>query len=91
MSRLFLQNTPLAFFEREMMAKPGFGRRRVKEDPEDIIPPWEETSHIAENPYEAYHFPIPSFLIWFTSAETWRHLHAPDLPCAPPAPAHTLP
>ena len=58
MSRLFLQNTPLAFFEREMMAKPGFGRRRVKEDPEDIIPPWEETSHIAENPYEAYHFPI---------------------------------
>ena len=59
MSRLFLQNTPLAFFEREMMAKPGFGRRRIKEtEAEDIIPPWEDTSRIADNPYEAYHFPV---------------------------------
>lgn len=32
MPRLFLQNTPWAFFEREMMAVPGFGRRRQCEE-----------------------------------------------------------
>ena len=59
MSRLFLQNTPLASFEREMMAKPGFGRRRIKEtEDDDITPPWEESPRITENPYEAYRFPV---------------------------------
>lgn len=34
MSRYFMQDTRLAAFEREMMAKPGFGSRRIKEDDE---------------------------------------------------------
>ncbi len=32
MPRLFMQYTPYAYFEREMMAKPGFGLRRICED-----------------------------------------------------------
>ncbi|MBE6971760.1 MAG: hypothetical protein E7446_06535 [Ruminococcaceae bacterium] len=32
MSRYFMQDTRLAAFEREMMAKPGFGSRRFKDD-----------------------------------------------------------
>lgn len=50
MAQLFLQHTPLAFFEREMMAIPGFSRRRTrKSDSQD---------QVIDNPYAAYHFPM---------------------------------
>lgn len=50
MSRLFLQNTPLAQSEREMMAVPGFGLRRIRDDGE--TPNFED-----EWVYEDYSFP----------------------------------
>ena len=36
MSRYFMQDTRLAAFEREMMDKPGFGSRRIKDDNEVV-------------------------------------------------------
>lgn len=37
MSRLFMQDTPLAHLEREMMAVPGFGARRVEPEQEAAV------------------------------------------------------
>ena len=52
MPRLFLQNPPLARFEREMMAVPGFGLRRIsKTDDEPDL-------HVEEWVYEDYSFPV---------------------------------
>lgn len=47
MSRLFLQDTPLAHYEREMMAVPGFGLRRYS-DTDELKEEWV---------YEDYRFP----------------------------------
>lgn len=56
MSRYFLQDTPLAHWEREMMAEPGFGLRRLSEKAENT-----QTTASAPTltyPYNEYHFPI---------------------------------
>ena len=56
MSRYFLQDTPLAAWEREMMAVPGFGRRRVKQTDEEssaVTPVYE-----LDFPFNEYHFPV---------------------------------
>ena len=48
MPRYFMQDTPLADMEREMMAVPGFGRRRIKDTAEEE----------AVFPLNDYHFPL---------------------------------
>lgn len=51
MAHLFMQDTPLAFIERQMMAIPGFGARREKEDET----PCRRSN--TDRSIEDYHFP----------------------------------
>ena len=65
MSRLFMQDTPLAGHEREMMAVPGFGARRVQPEQEAAVEEPKIDAR-ADNrpasftmfPMDEYHFPL---------------------------------
>lgn len=61
MSRLFMQDTPLAYLEREMMAIPGFGARRVQPESEAVIEEPKATAREDNRPVSFAMFPMDEY------------------------------